>query len=773
MRATLSAVVLLGALPAAAAHLANHLVITEVGYDTTTETGAASSEFIELFNPTNAPIALDTYYLSDLESGYWDVVNANPPLSTGDVIIRFPTGAVIPARGTLVVCRDSATFLTEFFAGAASAFTGLIGAPQLFELTQDGAGDGVPDMVVASGSLSSFTLSNTGEPLVLFQWDGASDLVRDVDVVVWGNGAFPNKTGVSVDGPDTNSTPSAYLADTAGTAAALGVANTTSLQRASIEEVSEADTGGNGISGHDETSERFNTGTKWFYGPQTPGAQLLFVSTDLDDALSFLTPVAVSAADGAAMGPVADFGNDGTLTELYLATVDTSDADRVPELLYVALRADAFNGNDLNALLVFIDLDPTASTGARRLVANADALGDVTGNLDFRITHSGFVVAPALPRIGIDLVLGMDVAGSTPDTAGFRGFGTGGAMGSFTNFAFLGSSINWGASTSPLFPGAPGTSYAAPRGLEATIDLSTIGSPAYLFVAAGATADSPGNPSPNMVPENASNSFTGPQQIETGVCFEVATNRVVQRWVDADGDGVGGSEPWCGPLGANAAAVSGDCADMNPMVSPQRMEVCGDGLDNDCDLAVDAMDSDCAPPDGGAGGGAGGGSGTAGGATAGGATAGGATAGGATAGGATAGGATAGGATAGGATAGGATAGGATAGGATAGGATAGGATAGGATAGGATAGGATAGGATAGGATAGGATAGGATAGGATAGGATAGGRAGGAAGGSAGGGTGVMQSGCGCTEGAGSIWLLLALGLVLRRRDLKHAPR
>lgn len=48
---------------------------------------------------------------------------------------------------------------------------------------------------------------------------------------------------------------------------------------------------------------------------------------------------------------------------------------------------------------------------------------------------------------------------------------------------------------------------------------------------------------------------------------------------DADGDGYCASE--------------GDCDDSNPNVNPGAAEVCGDGLDNDCDGQTDSSDSDC------------------------------------------------------------------------------------------------------------------------------------------------------------------------------------
>ncbi len=52
-----------------------------------------------------------------------------------------------------------------------------------------------------------------------------------------------------------------------------------------------------------------------------------------------------------------------------------------------------------------------------------------------------------------------------------------------------------------------------------------------------------------------------------------------------------------------APVCAGDCNDNNPNISPKIKErhygssICSDGLDNDCDLAVDAADPGCAQPD--------------------------------------------------------------------------------------------------------------------------------------------------------------------------------
>ena len=103
-------------------------------------------------------------------------------------------------------------------------------------------------------------LSNSGEVVILYTWDGASDLVQDIDYALWGDAAEAvDKTGVSVDGPDGDAVASAYLADTA-----IGVqdvisggshASGDSFQRIDFDEGVEIQGGGNGVTGSDETSE--------------------------------------------------------------------------------------------------------------------------------------------------------------------------------------------------------------------------------------------------------------------------------------------------------------------------------------------------------------------------------------------------------------------------------------------------------------------------------------------------------------------------------------
>ena len=207
----------------------------------------STGELVEIANPGTAAIDLSTYYLSD-SGNYFRLPASVPTVDSGDFIARFPPGATIAPGAVITVALDTAAnFTTAYGAAPTYALSG-----------------GTMMTIVANGVPS---LTNTGEPMVLFQWDGASDLVHDVDIVLAGipttANALTSKSGVTVDGPDADATATAYATDARTLAAqAATPASGKSTKRIARETGHEVQTGGgNGISGDDETSE--DTAATW------------------------------------------------------------------------------------------------------------------------------------------------------------------------------------------------------------------------------------------------------------------------------------------------------------------------------------------------------------------------------------------------------------------------------------------------------------------------------------------------------------------------------
>ncbi len=218
----------------------------------------STGEFVEIVNPGSTAVDLSTYYLSD-NGNYFRLPAGAPTLDTGDFIVKFPAGAMIPARGVITVALDTAASFTTVYAAA-------------------------PNYSIASGSMTMVTsngvatLTNTGELIALFRWDGQADLVKDVDLVLVGAATAANglvdKSAVALDGPDMGTSTTSYASD----ARTLAVQPSTpasgkSTKRLATEVGHETQSGGgNGILGDDETSE--NTAVTWdstAFGAPTPG----------------------------------------------------------------------------------------------------------------------------------------------------------------------------------------------------------------------------------------------------------------------------------------------------------------------------------------------------------------------------------------------------------------------------------------------------------------------------------------------------------------------
>ena len=236
---------------------ADHLVISEISV------APEGGELIEIHNPTGADVSLANYYLSDnstypsvASGGAWSPITNNPGT---DFLARFPANAVVPAGGYKVIAFDSGfeaqyQKCPDFFMGAAALPCGGADVPAL--------------LATEAGSVvDTSNLSNSREMVVLFTWSGdTNDLLQDVDYVTWGDtfeaGTRADKTAVTGYEPDT--APDMQKG-------ALAPGPTQSIERCAAE-LGEKTSGGNGITGHDETSEDLTMSFKLAVTP-TPGAK--------------------------------------------------------------------------------------------------------------------------------------------------------------------------------------------------------------------------------------------------------------------------------------------------------------------------------------------------------------------------------------------------------------------------------------------------------------------------------------------------------------------
>jgi hypothetical protein len=223
----------------------SHVVISEVGV------APAGGEFVEIWNPTSQAVDLSQYYLSDnaLYHGIAADAAFAPPIATSgtDFLAKFPNGTMLAAGATLVVATDAVSFYAKWTK-----------CPDLVLKVADVActvGTAKAMVVPTNGAIgANVGFSNDREMLVIFKWDGAAATVKDVDYVTWG-GQFDSETRIDKTGV------AGYVADTKADAQSPAPApgNFLSIERCSKSEQGEKKTGGNGIDGHDETSEPFGS----------------------------------------------------------------------------------------------------------------------------------------------------------------------------------------------------------------------------------------------------------------------------------------------------------------------------------------------------------------------------------------------------------------------------------------------------------------------------------------------------------------------------------
>jgi hypothetical protein len=229
-----------------------------------------------------------------------------------------------------------------------------------------------------------------------------------------------------------------------------------------------------------------------------PLFEVLANDGDATDTLTRGSVIATSLADGGAgTGNPADFGADGTITELR-ARVENNT-------LFVVIRGDMFGdteANLANGTYLFIDIDGGLGTG----VTDTTVLNDVSDGLRSDISSTNFLLSTALVNQGF----GFDaVVGVTAPNIGFGySFGSAGLQGSNNNFQFIpGISVTYDDGVVAI-PPAAGLIVAMPDAIEIAIPLDSLNQPNLnLIRLAAVTSSDLGYASPNTLPENTSNAF--------------------------------------------------------------------------------------------------------------------------------------------------------------------------------------------------------------------------------------------------------------------------
>jgi len=237
-----------------------HILLTEV---TLAGDGA---EFIEIYNPTSAEIDLTNYYLAD-NNNYARLPHPTSIVGENDFIARFPAGAKLMPREVAVVCMSTPGAFAASFPAA---------APPRFSVA---GGSSQQHMIHIAGPANA-NLSNNGEMVALFYWDGAADLIQDVDLMNAGEPTNTNllevKTGLRVDGPDGDMVESEYAYDSGRMTIQVEHPtqgkSTKRIHGEAAYELQDPRVYANGLhNDHDETSEQIGLSWDAVFTAPTPG----------------------------------------------------------------------------------------------------------------------------------------------------------------------------------------------------------------------------------------------------------------------------------------------------------------------------------------------------------------------------------------------------------------------------------------------------------------------------------------------------------------------
>jgi len=212
---------------------AGHLLLTRV----VTQPDAAES--FSIYNPTNSSIDLNNYYISDAEEYYKIQTEGDmsPSSSIGGFTVQFPDFTISPGDTLHIVLNES---YKEFY-----------GDDFVADLVMFGSSD---SSLTGSMGFSSNKIDEIDELIILFKWEGESNqLIKDIDYFVWssldGVVNVIDKTGIDSYADDTTLDNQLYFETIAEQYYAYS--------RIGTDEIDETQSGGNGITDNNETSENF------------------------------------------------------------------------------------------------------------------------------------------------------------------------------------------------------------------------------------------------------------------------------------------------------------------------------------------------------------------------------------------------------------------------------------------------------------------------------------------------------------------------------------
>ncbi len=238
---------------------ADHLIFKRIALS------PKEAEMVVIHNPTDQDVNLSNYYLTDATKPADGKYYYNLPTgedywsnSISDFIARFPD-TTLAAGGDLVLGLHNRSYYEDYY----DASPDLVLFGDMLDAEEG------EQTISISDNFYTVEMLQSPEVLILFYWDGSSSLVKDVDYFLWGNTSYGVSKPASLGYlPDTPVDEQYFMP---------AIGEHMIYFRTSLGEIDEFAASGNGITGHDETSENFEAGWNVVFNTSqlTPLSQII------------------------------------------------------------------------------------------------------------------------------------------------------------------------------------------------------------------------------------------------------------------------------------------------------------------------------------------------------------------------------------------------------------------------------------------------------------------------------------------------------------------